>query len=114
MATQTIWHIRAMNCYPNLENVQNAVFAIHWTCVATDGALDVALNAICVTPITFENFTPYDQLTQDQVLGWIWANGVDRTAVETLTIQQFDNNIDVSNTTNLPLPWITNDIATTN
>ena len=28
------------------------------------------------------DFTPYDQLTQDQVLGWCWANGVDQSAIE--------------------------------
>ena len=28
------------------------------------------------------DFTPYDQLTQDQVLGWCWANGVDKDAIE--------------------------------
>jgi len=105
MATQTIWAIRAMNCYPNLENVQNAVFAIHWTCIATDGVFDTALNASCVTPITFENFTPYDQLTQDQVLGWIWANGVDQTATEAAVKQQIQNQINPPVVTPT-LPWI--------
>jgi len=28
------------------------------------------------------DFTPYDQLTQDQVLGWCWENGVDKDAIE--------------------------------
>jgi hypothetical protein len=26
--------------------------------------------------------TPYDQLTQAAVLGWVWANGVDKQATE--------------------------------
>ena len=28
------------------------------------------------------DFTPYDQLTQDQVLGWCWNDGVDKDATE--------------------------------
>jgi hypothetical protein len=29
-----------------------------------------------------ETFTPYADLTLDQVLGWVWANGVDKDATE--------------------------------
>jgi len=28
------------------------------------------------------DFTPYDQLTQEQVLGWCWNDGVDKDATE--------------------------------
>ena len=28
------------------------------------------------------DFTPYDQLTQNQVLGWCWTNGIDKDATE--------------------------------
>ena len=29
-----------------------------------------------------DDFTPYDDLTESQVLGWCWANGVDQDAIE--------------------------------
>jgi hypothetical protein len=38
-----------------------------------------------------ENFTPYNQLTQDQVLGWVWANGVDKAATEAAVEGQIQN-----------------------
>ncbi len=49
-------------------------------------------------------FTPYADLTQDQVLGWIWANGVDKDATEAAVAQQ------IANAKNPPvvspaLPW---------
>jgi len=28
------------------------------------------------------DFTPYDDLTEEQVLGWCWADGVDKDATE--------------------------------
>ena len=28
------------------------------------------------------DYTPYDQLTQDQVLGWCWNDGVDKDGIE--------------------------------
>jgi hypothetical protein len=51
-----------------------------------------------------EAFTPYADLTQDQVLGWVWANGVDKDATEAAVEQQ------IANAKNPPvvspaLPW---------
>ena len=37
-----------------------------------------------------DDFTPYDQLTQDQVLGWLWTNGVDQKLVESWVQSQID------------------------
>jgi hypothetical protein len=49
-------------------------------------------------------FTPYAQLTESQVLGWIWANGVDQTATEAAVAQQIQNQINPPVVTP-PLPW---------
>jgi hypothetical protein len=38
-----------------------------------------------------ESFTPYASLTQEQVLSWIWANGVDKDATEAAVAQQIEN-----------------------
>jgi len=44
-------------------------------------------------------------LTQDQVLGWVWANGVDKTATEAAVQQQIDNQINPP-VVSPPLPWV--------
>jgi len=49
-------------------------------------------------------YTPYADLTQDQVLGWIWASGVDKDATEAAVNQQIDNAINPPVVTP-PLPW---------
>ena len=49
-------------------------------------------------------FTPYADLTQAQVLGWIWANGVDQTATEAAVQSQIDGQINPTVVTP-PLPW---------
>jgi hypothetical protein len=46
------------------------------------------------------------QLAQDQVLGWIWANGVDQAVTEAAVQQQIDNQINPPVVTP-PLPWAT-------
>jgi hypothetical protein len=52
------------------------------------------------------SFTPYDQLTQAQVLGWCYANGVDQTAVEANVQGSIDNQINPT-VVQPPLPWAT-------
>jgi hypothetical protein len=57
------------------------VTTAHWQATATDGDCSVSAYSTCSwsegTPTV-----PYASLTKETVLGWIWANGVDKTAVE--------------------------------
>jgi len=43
-------------------------------------------------------------LTQEQVLGWIWANGVDKDATEAAVLQQIENQKNPP-VVAPPLPW---------
>jgi hypothetical protein len=56
-------------------------------------------------PAPSGTFTPYDQLTQAQVLGWCWANGVDKDATEASIQGQIDSQINPT-VIQPPLPWI--------
>jgi hypothetical protein len=49
-------------------------------------------------------YTPYADLTQEQVLGWIWSSGVDKDATEAAVNNQLQNLINPPVVT-LPLPW---------
>jgi hypothetical protein len=51
-------------------------------------------------------FTPYNQLTKDQVLGWIWANGVDKDATEAAVEGQIENQKNPP-IVSPKLPWVT-------
>jgi hypothetical protein len=51
------------------------------------------------------DFTPYPDLTQDQVLGWCFANGVDQKAIEANVAAQINDQINPPVVT-LPLPWV--------
>jgi hypothetical protein len=60
------------------------VTVAHWRVTEVDG--DYSASAYGTCGFTYDasspDFTPYDQLTQDQVLGWCWANGVDKDGIE--------------------------------
>jgi hypothetical protein len=51
------------------------------------------------------SFTPYDQLTEQQVLDWCFANGVDKTAIEANVTQQINDQINPPIIAP-PLPWL--------
>jgi hypothetical protein len=57
------------------------VTTAHWQANATDGNYSASTYSTCSwsdgTPTV-----PYASLTKETVLGWIWANGVDKEAVE--------------------------------
>jgi hypothetical protein len=104
--TNITWTVTAMNCYPTVGSETDVVFTVHWTCSGTDGTYTSSVYSTCSVPTPADgSFTPYDQLTQDQVLGWVWANGVDKAAPEAAVQQQIDNQINPPVVTP-PLPWV--------
>lgn len=57
------------------------VTTAHWQATAVDGEHSASIYNTC----SWSDGTPtvdYADLTQEQVLGWIWANGVNKNAVE--------------------------------
>jgi hypothetical protein len=53
----------------------------HWTATAVDGDYTASIYATC----SFGEGTPtipYNQVTEQEVLSWCWAGGVDKAATE--------------------------------
>jgi len=98
------WQISTLNCYPTQNNLTDVVFTVHWNCTAVDGNYTSYVYGSCGVPGPGDPFTPYEDLTLNQVLGWIWANGVDKDAIEANLQTQIDNLINPPVVTP-PLPW---------
>lgn len=103
--TQITWAVTAMDCYPQADDQTDVVFNVHWTCSGVDGDYSSSVYSTCSVPAPEGQFTPYDQLTQEQVLGWVWGSGVDKDATEAAVQQQLDNQINPPVVTP-PLPWV--------
>jgi hypothetical protein len=60
------------------------VIVAHWRATDVDG--DYSASAYGTCGFTYDasspDFTPYDDLTESQVLGWCWENGVDQDVIE--------------------------------
>ena len=106
MSATITWTVTAMDCYPQAEGETDVVFTVHWTCSGTDGTYNASIYSTCAVPAPEGTFTPYADLTQEQVLGWIWANGVDQAATEAAVDQQIQNQINPPVVTP-PLPRVT-------
>ena len=101
------WTVTAMDCYPQEGSETDVVFNVHWTCSGTQDAYSGSVYSTCQVPAPSGTFTPYPDLTQNQVLGWIWANGVDKDATEAAVSQQIQNQVDPP-IISPPLPWSQN------
>ena len=104
MTTEITWSVTAMNCLSVSQGNTDVVETVHWTCSGTDGDYSGSVYSTCQVPYTGGKFTPYDQLTQQQVLGWIWSNGVDQAATEAAVAQQIATAKNPPVVTP-PLPW---------
>jgi hypothetical protein len=102
--TTITWSITAMDCYPLAQGQADVVFNVHWTCNGTQDTYSASIINTCQVEFTGGAYTPYDQLTQEQVLGWIWSNGVDQSAVETAVEQMVQQQANPPVVTP-PLPW---------
>ena len=102
------WIIEQMQCVPQQDGETDVVVTAFWRCngeqVNSDKTYTGTVYGSCGFTYTGGAFTPYDQLTQDQVLGWCWSSGVDKDATEANVQTQIDNQINPPIVV-LPLPW---------
>jgi hypothetical protein len=99
------WIIERLLVKPTEGTLTDVVITADWRC---NGSQD-QYSGTCYGSTSFfpptENFTPYDQLTQDQVLGWCFASGVNQTAIEANVTQQINDQINPPIIAP-PLPWL--------
>ena len=99
------WIIERLLVKPTEGSNTDVVVTADWRCNGTDGTY----NGTCYGSASFSppsgSFTPYDQLTEQQVLGWCFASGVDQSALEANVTAQIEAQINPPVIVP-PLPWI--------
>jgi hypothetical protein len=105
MNISILWIIERLLVKPTEGDKTDVVIIADWRC---NGSQD-QYSGTCYGSASFaapsENFTPYEDLTQDQVLGWCYANGVDQKAIEANVTAQIENQINPLIIAP-PLPWL--------
>ena len=105
MAVTYQWSISSMDCAPSEGGKSNVVKMIHWNLSGEDGEHHGHVYASHSLPSPEGNFIPYDQLTKEDVLGWLWANGIDKAGTEAAVLAQIETSKNPP-ITKPPLPWL--------
>jgi hypothetical protein len=100
-----IWLIERLLVKPTEGSLTDVVITADWRCNGTDETYSGTCYGSCSFAPPTGSFTPYEDLTQDQVLQWCYENGVDKTAIEANVTLQIENQINPPVVT-LPLPWV--------
>jgi len=124
MSATLTWQIEYMQCKPTEGSYTDVVITAGWRCNGVEsipipspvvpGPTETSYIATAYGTASFPmpegSFTPYADLTQEQVLGWCYANGVDKDATEVSIQANIDNQINPP-VVQPPLPWVTPEIG---
>jgi len=83
----------------------DVVITADWRCNGSQNNYSGTCYGSCSFAPPSGSFTPFSDLTQDQVLGWCFANGVDQSAIEANVSLQIENQINPP-VIAPPLPWL--------
>jgi hypothetical protein len=112
------WKVTNLDCYPKYDQETDVVFTVHWDClgnivVATGSLSGSVYNSRLygTTGVQYHSgssFIPYDQLTENVVLGWTFDSmGTGSKAnIEAGAISSLYNQINPP-VVQPPLPWVT-------
>lgn len=102
------WRILSMDVRPQLEGHADVVVRAQWELTATDPVVGDTAGTQGYTTFTApsQSFTPYESLTEAQVLGWV-QDSIGPSQIAEL--QAFVDQLLLTNRlppiTQLPLPW---------
>jgi len=99
------WIIKQLLVKKTEGELTDVVISANWSCRGSDGTYSAVLTGCTDFAPPTEAFTPYEDLTQDQVLGWCYSNGVDQAAIEANVSAQIADQINPP-VIAPPLPWL--------
>ena len=107
MTITNTWAVIQMDAYPEEDGETDVVFNVHWTLIGVDGVYRGIVYGTQAVPLDPDApFTPYADLTEAQVIGWVQdAMGEEVVAgYEANVAQQIADQINPPVVTP-PLPW---------
>jgi hypothetical protein len=99
------WIIERLLVKPTEGTHTDVVITADWRCNGTQDNYSGTCYGSCSFAPPSGEFTPYEDLTEAQVLNWCFANGVDQAAIEANVLLQIENQINPPIIAP-PLPWL--------
>jgi hypothetical protein len=117
MSTTYNWVINQLQCRPHVDGFQDVINIIHWTYNATDVDdsgkewFASVYGSVGVEQPNPQNFTPYPDVTEEQVISWLEqvlpVNQMQLGLASNIELQKHPVEI------TLPLPWSPTTTTTT-
>lgn len=85
-----IWTVTAMYTLPKVEDYTDVVVVADWTLTGTEGEYSSSVSNSTQFSLPNPDFTPYQDLTEEQVVGWI-KNTIGSKAIEQYEAQIVSN-----------------------
>lgn len=98
------WKIESMVVKPVDGSHTDVVVTAAWRCTDTSGDYSASNYGSMGFASPSGDFIAYPDLTEADVLGWVWANGVDKAEVEANVARELDMQVNPP-TVAKPLPW---------
>lgn len=106
------WKIESVAVKPQDGLHSDVVVTAAWRCTAVDGEHSASNHGsksfrspLDGTINYGSNFIPYSSLTEADVLNWVWANGVNKDAIEANVTRELADKVSPP-TVVKPLPWV--------
>lgn len=93
--TTFTWKVTNLQHYRSYQGQENVVFKVFWSCIGEETVgeetYQSSWNSKSLLEIDLnESFTAFDQLTEEQVLNWVWGK-VNKTEIEINVQTDLDN-----------------------
>ena len=102
------WIISALDCKVKEENLNDVVYTVHWRYTAqNENEINAEMyGAQAIGAPSEDEFTPFDEITKEQVIGWL-ETSLDVTAMQAQLATQIDLLVNPISVT-LPPPFVNN------
>ena len=90
------WQVTKLECYPESQSKTNMVFNVTWKCEGLDPVSGYKGEYYTSTYIPYNpdhHWIEYADLTEVEVLEWIYENGVVQADIEAAVQKQIDDQI---------------------
>jgi hypothetical protein len=110
MAATMKWEATHLVHYPTKDGKSKVVYEVSWRCNGTeekDGETYTS-SAAGNNAVAYDadaSFTAFDDLTEEQVLGWIWDTGVVKADIEANVQASVDEHITPTSVVGVPSKW---------
>lgn len=98
------WKIENMIVKPQDGSHTDVVVTAAWRCSDSSGEFTASNYGSMGFASPGDDFVAYPNLTEADVLGWVWANGVDKAEVEANVARELDMLVNPPVVAK-PLPW---------